>query len=66
LNLAARFADQMLLLANGRLAASGTPSEVLRTETLREVFEWPVAVTAWTDGAPQVVPLRTGEFPPPA
>ncbi len=66
LNLAARFADQMLLLANGRVAASGTPSEVLRTETLREVFEWPVAVTAWTDGTPQVVPLRTGEIPPPA
>jgi hypothetical protein len=25
------------------------------------VFQWPVAVTTWCDGSPQVVPLRTGE-----
>ncbi|MDQ3138789.1 MAG: ABC transporter ATP-binding protein, partial [Gemmatimonadota bacterium] len=55
LNLAARFADRILLLSGGRLVAEGAPGEVLRTETLSRVFEWPVAVTTWCDGSPQVV-----------
>jgi iron complex transport system ATP-binding protein len=61
INLAARFADQILLLSEGRVAAVGHPGEVLRQETLRAVFDWPVAVTAWCDGSPQVVPLRPHE-----
>jgi iron complex transport system ATP-binding protein len=61
LNLAARFADRMLLLREGRLVAEGSPAEVLRQDVLRQVFEWPVAVTTWCDGSPQVVPLRPGE-----
>jgi iron complex transport system ATP-binding protein len=61
LNLAARFADRMLLLSEGKLVAEGTPREVLQEETLMRVFEWPVAVTTWCDGSPQVVPLRPGE-----
>jgi len=61
INLAARFADRMLLLSAGRVAAEGAPAEVLRRETLREVFGWPVAVTTWCDGSPQVVPLRPHE-----
>ncbi len=63
LNLAARFADRMLLLNEGRLVAQGSPREVLREETLSRVFAWPVAVTTWCDGSPQVVPLRQGEWP---
>jgi len=61
INLAARFADRMILLSAGRVAAEGSPAEVLRRETLREVFGWPVAVTTWCDGSPQVVPLRPHE-----
>jgi iron complex transport system ATP-binding protein len=61
LNLAARFADRMLLLDEGRVVAEGTPADVLRRETVSRVFRWPVAVTTWCDGAPQVVPLRPGE-----
>jgi iron complex transport system ATP-binding protein len=61
LNLAARFAHRILLLDRGTVAAVGTPSEVLTRETLSRVFEWPVAVTTWLDGSPQVVPLRVGE-----
>ena len=61
INLAARFADRMILLSGGRVAAEGPPSEVLRRETLRGVFGWPVAVTTWCDGSPQVVPLRPHE-----
>ena len=38
LNLAARFADQILVLNGGRLVANGTPSEVLTTERIEQVF----------------------------
>jgi iron complex transport system ATP-binding protein len=61
LNLAARYADRILLLSEGRVVAEGTPTEVLVESTLSRVFEWPVAVTTWCDGSPQVVPLRPGE-----
>ncbi|MEO6068020.1 MAG: ABC transporter ATP-binding protein [Gemmatimonadota bacterium] len=61
LNLAARFADRVILLADGRVQAVGTPREVLTQETLTRVFDWPVAVTTWNGGTPQVVPLRRGE-----
>jgi len=64
LNLAARFADRMVLLNGGAVVAEGTPREVLQRETLSRVFEWPVAVTTWCDGSPQVVPLRPGESGP--
>jgi iron complex transport system ATP-binding protein len=61
LNLAARFADRMVLLDHGRVAAEGTPGEVLRQDILSRVFGWPVAVMPWRDGSPQIVPLRPGE-----
>jgi iron complex transport system ATP-binding protein len=61
LNLAARFADRILLLDGGRVAADGAPSDVLTADILGRVFQWPVAVTTWCDGSPQVVPLRVGE-----
>jgi iron complex transport system ATP-binding protein len=61
LNLAARFADRIVLLSEGQLVAEGTPEEVLTREIVGRVFEWPVAVTPWCDGAPQIVPLRPGE-----
>jgi len=63
LNLAARYADEMLLLSGGRPAASGRPDEVLRQGVLHAVFGWPVAVTTWCDGSPQVVPLRPQDIP---
>ncbi|HET7602521.1 MAG TPA: ABC transporter ATP-binding protein [Gemmatimonadales bacterium] len=61
LNLAARFCDEMLLLDQGRPVAAGAPADVLRPEVLSSVFRWPVAVTTWHDGAPQVIPLRRDE-----
>jgi iron complex transport system ATP-binding protein len=61
LNLAARFADRIVLLNEGRVVAEGAPREVLRKNTLDAVFQWPVAVTTWLDGSPQLVPLRPGE-----
>lgn len=65
LNLAARFCDHMLLLDQGHAVAAGTPGTVLHPDVLSTVFRWPVAVTTWADGAPQVVPLRRDEASPP-
>lgn len=61
LNLAARYADRMVLLGAGRVAAEGSPEAVLRRDVISRVFEWPVAVTNWRPGAPQMLPLRPGE-----
>jgi iron complex transport system ATP-binding protein len=57
LNLAARYAGRMLLLDQGRVAAAGTPAEVMRPELLSGVFRWPVGVVSLV-GAPHVVPER--------
>lgn len=58
LNLAARFADQMLLLSEGGVAAQGSPEEVLREGVLGEVYGWPVSVRPDpVSGAPTVTPL---------
>ena len=39
LNLAARFADQIVLLNEGRVVANGTPTEVLTAERIEAVFD---------------------------
>jgi iron complex transport system ATP-binding protein len=56
-NLAARFADRVLLLDAGRAAAHGPAVEVLTRETVERVFAWPVAIEPF-QGAPQMIPLR--------
>jgi iron complex transport system ATP-binding protein len=38
LNLAARFADQIVVLDGGRVADAGSPEEVLTAARIREVF----------------------------
>jgi len=59
LDLAARFADRMLLLADGRVAAEGPPAEVMKEETLADVYGWPVSVEPDpVSGTPRVIPLR--------
>ncbi len=59
LDMVAQFADRMLLLSRGRVAAEGTPSQVMREDTLREVYGWPVSVHADPkSGTPRVTPLR--------
>ena len=64
LDLAARFADRMLLLDRGRVAAEGPPAEVVREETLAEVYRWPLAVRPDpVSGSPRVTPLRSPERP---
>lgn len=58
LNAALQYADRVLLLDRGRLAAEGAPVEVLTAETVSRVFDWPVAVLQLANGAPHLVPLR--------
>ena len=60
LDLAARFADRLLLLDRGRVAAEGEPREVLQEETLQRVYEWPISVgDDPATGLPRVTPLST-------
>ncbi len=57
LNLAARFADSLLLLESGRPIALGPPADVLTQQTVETVFSWPVTMQT-IDGRPQMIPLR--------
>jgi iron complex transport system ATP-binding protein len=60
LNLAARYADRLVVLHRGRVAAAGTAAQVMRRDVLEPVFGWPVEVAAWR-GLPQFVPLKHSE-----
>jgi iron complex transport system ATP-binding protein len=68
LNLAARYADRLLLLDRGRVAAEGSPGEVLTRDRIERVWGWPVRIAAHPgpgrdSGAPQVVPLAADNEP---
>jgi iron complex transport system ATP-binding protein len=59
LNLVARFAAHIVLLHRGRVAAAGTPSDVMRGDVLEPVYEWPLVISRDPAiGAPVLVPLR--------
>jgi len=59
LNLVARFADTIVLLSHGKVAAHGSPSEVMQADRLESIYGWPVVVTRDPAvGAPALVPLR--------
>ena len=44
LNLAAAYCDRLLLLANGGIRAEGRPEDILRAETIAEVYHTPVVI----------------------
>ncbi len=50
LNLAARFADRLTLINDGRIVAAGTPGDVLTADLIRQVF----------DVEPELVPTADG------
>ena len=64
LNLAARFADSVLLLSEGRAIAAGAPADVLTQDIVETVFSWPVAMHT-IDARPQMIPLRRSPGPQP-
>jgi iron complex transport system ATP-binding protein len=59
LNLLSRFADSVVLLHQGAVAALGTPDDVMRAPLLEKIYEWPLVVSRDPAvGAPSLVPLR--------
>lgn len=59
LNLVARFADHLVLLHQGHVAAAGSVDDVMRADVLERVYAWPLVITRDAAvGAPMLVPLR--------
>jgi iron complex transport system ATP-binding protein len=59
LNLAAEYADKVLLLKSGQVVAGGPPLKVITKENLQSVFETPLMVdNNPVSGAPRVTPVR--------
>ncbi len=58
LNLAARFADQVALLVRGEIKARGTAKQVLRSDLISQVYQWPVQVVEhpFLDESPLILP----------
>lgn len=57
--LAPAFASELILLAEGRMAASGPPAEIMTEDILARVYDYPLRVMDAGDGAgPVVRPIR--------
>ena len=54
LNLAASYADRMVVMSRGRIAADGKPEQVLTAPMLKEVFEVDAEIRQGPDGRPWV------------
>jgi iron complex transport system ATP-binding protein len=65
LTAAGQYADELVLLDRGRVAAAGRPAAVLTERRIAEVYGARVAVTADEFGRPQVTPVRTEPAPDP-
>ncbi|POH70550.1 MULTISPECIES: ABC transporter ATP-binding protein [Cryobacterium] len=67
LNLAAAYCDHIVLLQGGRLAAFGTPAEVLRPDTIRAVYGVDCDIVPHPrTGRPVIVFSGPDEQPPPS
>ncbi len=58
-NLAARYADRIILLSHGRQAGIGTPREVLTPASVSALYGVETAVLHTPDGVPMIVPLQS-------
>lgn len=58
LNLAAQFADHLIVLWEGRLQAFGPPAQVLSGELIQRLYHVPVDVRHDPDGLPCVRTVR--------
>jgi iron complex transport system ATP-binding protein len=59
LNLAAAYADRVIVVSQGRVAASGRPADVFTAELLTTVYEHPIDVVAHpSNGELMIVPRR--------
>jgi iron complex transport system ATP-binding protein len=59
LNLAARFADRIVVLHDGAIQATGSPSAVLTVDLLQSVYGVVARVWSDEDGVPHIVPLAS-------
>jgi iron complex transport system ATP-binding protein len=58
LTMAARYADRIVAMRDGRVVADGTPLEVVTPRLLETVFELEADVVTDASGRPVVIPLR--------
>ena len=58
LSLAAAYADRIAIVSGGRIAATGSPRDVLTAERVSAIYGLPVSVTS-ANGRPVVVPVRS-------
>ncbi len=65
LNLAARYADVLVLMDCGRVVATGAPAEVLERDRLERIYGWPLRTTTYVgargEPVPQLFPLTSAE-----
>ena len=54
-NVAARLADELVLMRRGAVVASGTPAEVIRQDLLSQTYDVPVDLIATPDGGVPMV-----------
>ena len=59
LNLAARFADRLVLMGDGRIVATGRPEEVLSSSLLADIYGVSVETGRTASGQLYVAPLDT-------
>lgn len=59
LNMAARYADELVVLNNSEVYASGKPESVLTPEMVRSVYGVNARVTIDDDGIPQIIPISS-------
>jgi len=57
LNLAAEYADQVVLMQRGRCLRVGTPASIYQRELLEQVFQTPLSVELKASGRPRVTVL---------
>ncbi|WEM41091.1 heme ABC transporter ATP-binding protein [Photobacterium sp. DA100] len=57
LNLAAQYADRLVIINHGKIQADGSPEEALTADTIKSVYGWPVCITHHPiEGYPVVLP----------
>ena len=61
LNLAAEYADQVVLMQRGRCLRVGPPSSIYQRELLEQVFQTPLTVELGPSGRPRVTVLSDGQ-----
>jgi iron complex transport system ATP-binding protein len=71
INLAARYADSLVILKDGQVAGHGSATSVISAALLGEVYKWPTNVYSHAGpgndtGAPQLVPIARYAAPSPA